>query len=79
MNAFQGEVNTNNIVVKLSLTKARDFFFELQKNIFFLNGQALNPPPLLVAGPLKKKFFCGSQKGPKNLFKKINDIKKYFR
>ena len=32
------------------------FFF---LKLFFLCGQALPPPPLLVAGPLKKDFFCG--------------------
>ena len=34
-------------------------FFELQKEFFFLSGQAFTPlpPPLLVAGPLKNKPF----------------------
>ena len=31
-----------------------NFFNVLQKQLFFLSGQALIPPPLLVAGPLKK-------------------------
>ena len=31
------------------------FFFELQRKVFFLSGQA--PRPLLVARPLKKNFF----------------------
>ena len=29
------------------------------KKFFFLSGQALTPSPLLVAGPIKKNFFCG--------------------
>ena len=29
----------------------------IKKNIFFLSGKALTPPPLLVAGPLKKDLF----------------------
>ena len=33
------------------------FFLELQKTVFFLSGQALTPPSLLVAGPLKKNVF----------------------
>ena len=37
-------------------------FLELQKKVLFLSGQALAPPPLLVAGPLKTElhFFAAS-------------------
>ena len=35
------------------------FFLEIQKQLFFLSDQALTLPPLLMAGPLKKVYFCG--------------------
>ena len=39
------------------------FFFRASKKVIFLSGPAFSPPPLLVAGPLKKTtFFSGSLK-----------------
>ena len=36
-----------------------EFFCKLQKKFFFSKWPGRYPPPLLVAGPLKKYFFCG--------------------
>ena len=49
---------------KPTKTSITSIFLELQKTVFFLSGQALTPPPLLVAGALKKDryFFCGFPK-----------------
>ena len=42
---------------KPTKTSITSIFLELQKTVFFLSGQALTPPPLLVAGTLKKYSF----------------------
>ena len=35
------------------------FSFKVQKSSFFLMAGPLPPPPVLMARPLKKDFFCG--------------------
>ena len=38
----------------------RILFSRASKKVFFLSGKSLQPPPLLLAGPLKKGFFAAS-------------------
>ena len=40
-----------------------ELFFKLQKEFFFLSGPAINPPPLLVVGPLVEEFVLRLRKG----------------
>ena len=36
------------------------FFISSKQNLFFLNGRLFNPPPVIMARPLKRNFFSAS-------------------